>query len=152
LLCSKDGRTLICGVNGDVTIPPGVTNIGRSAFYGYNGLKSVKIPASVMRIEERAFYASWLESLTIPSTVTNIDCRAFMSCPNLETIDVVRNGKIERESVSDFFRRFGFTEQQQSKADKADQRRLLQAAQEELDRVRAEKDASADKSPQSERP
>jgi len=149
LLCSKDGQTLICGVNGDVIIPPGVTNIGRSAFYGYNGLKSVKIPPSLTRIEERAFYGSWLESLTIPSTVTNIDCRAFVLCPNLKSIDVVRNGKIERESAADFFRRFGFNEQQQREADKADQRRRFQAIQAELKRVQEANDASGDKRPKS---
>ena len=37
LLLSKDGRTLIQGVNGDVTIPEGVTSIGASAFRGWSG-------------------------------------------------------------------------------------------------------------------
>lgn len=141
LLCTKDGRTLICGVNGDVIIPLGVTNIGRSAFHGYCGLKSVTIPSSVTRIEERAFAVCIrLASLTIPSTVTNIDCRAFMACPNLKTIDIVRNGDTERVPANDFFRRLGFTEQRQREADKADaqaaQSVQLQAIREELKRVR----------------
>ena len=55
LLCSKDGRTVIFGVNGNVTIPNSVTNINDCAFYSYDNLVSVVIPDSVVRIGERAF-------------------------------------------------------------------------------------------------
>ena len=44
LLLSKDGKTLIQGVNGSVTIPDSVTCIGEYAFYGCSELTSVTIP------------------------------------------------------------------------------------------------------------
>ncbi len=50
LLLTKDGKTLVHGVNGPVTIPNGVTKIGESAFDGLTGLTSVTIPGSVTDI------------------------------------------------------------------------------------------------------
>ena len=55
LLLSKDGRTLIQGIGGNVTIPDCVTNINEYAFSGYSDLKSVAIPASVKSIGIYAF-------------------------------------------------------------------------------------------------
>ncbi|MCQ2394046.1 MAG: leucine-rich repeat domain-containing protein [Kiritimatiellae bacterium] len=55
LLCSKNGKEVILGVNGDVTIPAGVTRIGSSAFRGCSGLTSVVIPSSVTFIGSSAF-------------------------------------------------------------------------------------------------
>ena len=73
LLLSKDGQTLVCGVNGCVTIPDGVTNIGDSAFHGYSGLTSVMIPAGVTNIGYHAFSGcSGLMTVMIPNSVTSI--------------------------------------------------------------------------------
>ena len=55
LLCSKDGKTIIAGIDGDVTIPEGVTSIDDWAFYKCSGLMSVQIPSSVARIGKAAF-------------------------------------------------------------------------------------------------
>ena len=55
MLLTKDGTTLIQGVNGDVTIPPGVTSIDARAFYNCNGLTRVVIPNSVTNIGNSAF-------------------------------------------------------------------------------------------------
>ena len=41
LLLSKDGKTLIQGVNGDVTIPESVTSIVQYAFYNYSSLENL---------------------------------------------------------------------------------------------------------------
>ena len=65
LLLSKDGRTLIRGVNWNVTIPDGVTSIGAYAFSGCSGLTSV----------------------TIPSSVTDIGYGAFDGCTSLKNIE-----------------------------------------------------------------
>ena len=62
LLLSKDGKTLIQGVNGDVTVPDSVTSIGGDAFSGCRGLTSVTIPNSVTNIGHQAF--SGCSSLT----------------------------------------------------------------------------------------
>ena len=56
LLLSKDGGTLIQGVNGDVTIPSTVINICDRAFADCSGLAHVAIPDSVTHIGDGAFY------------------------------------------------------------------------------------------------
>ena len=59
LLLSKDGTTLIQGVNGDVTIPDSVTSIGEGSFFARRGLTNVTIPNSVTSIESSAFHDCW---------------------------------------------------------------------------------------------
>ena len=69
LLLSKDGKTLIMGVNGDVAIPNGVTSIGNEAFEGCRGLTRVTIPDSVTSIGYYAFdncNAAFYDTTTIP--------------------------------------------------------------------------------------
>ena len=95
LLLSKDGRTLIQGVNGDVTIPEGVTSIGASAFRGCSGLTSVTIPDSVTSIGVGAFEdCSGLVSVTIPDSVTSVGEYAFIGCSGLMSLFVgIKNPK-----------------------------------------------------------
>ena len=50
LLLSRDGTELVEGVNGDVVIPDGVTDIGDFAFRGRSGLTNVTVPSSVTHI------------------------------------------------------------------------------------------------------
>ncbi|MCQ2367875.1 MAG: leucine-rich repeat protein [Kiritimatiellae bacterium] len=89
MLCSKDGKTVLLGVNGDVKIPDCVTSIGRSAFDGCNSLTSVTIPDSVTAIGSDAFsYCSSLTSVTIPDSVTAIGPGAFYYCSSLASITI----------------------------------------------------------------
>lgn len=89
LLLTKDGKTLVCGVNGDVVIPDGVVHIGDYAFYGRSGLTNVTIPDSVTSIESWAFYGcSGLVSVSIPRSITNIAYDAFSYCNSLESFSV----------------------------------------------------------------
>ena len=68
LLLSKDGRTLIFGVNGDVTISDSVVSIDDFAFQGCSGLTSVTIPDSVTSIGKGVFEGcSGLRSIMIGS-------------------------------------------------------------------------------------
>ncbi len=81
LLLSKDGKNLIRGVNGNVTIPDSVTSIWSYAFSGCSGLASVTIPDSVTSIGSYAFSGcSGLASVTIPDAVTSIGDSAFSGC------------------------------------------------------------------------
>lgn len=94
LLLSKDGQTLVRGVNGEVVIPSCVTEIGGSAFEGCRSLRSVVIPDSVLSIGTNAFqYCQALKSMAIPQSVTNIGTRAFTGCSSMENFSVdVANG------------------------------------------------------------
>ena len=118
LLLTRDGRTLVQGVNGAVTIPSGVTVIGESAFKDYDGLTQVTIPAGVEVIGPAAFYGcggltdvaipagveaiganafygcSGLADVVIPASVTNIGERAFVACGRLKAISVEAGNEV----------------------------------------------------------
>ena len=89
LLLTKDGKTLVQGVKGAVTIPDGVTSIGDCAFDGCSGLMSVTIPDGVTRIGASAFSGcSGLTSVTIPNSVTSIGTDAFYICTYLTSVTI----------------------------------------------------------------
>ena len=102
MLCSKNGSTLVAGVNGDVTIPPCVKEIGSHAFLDHSGLKSVRIPESVTSIAAGAFRGcDSLPSVTIPSRVTSIGPQAFYWCKKLASVTIPASvTKIERSAFS----------------------------------------------------
>jgi len=62
-----------------VTIPAGVTTIGRYAFFNNSRLTSVTIPVGVTTISQEAFSSNSLTSVTIPAGVTSIGSDAFSS-------------------------------------------------------------------------
>lgn len=81
LLLSKDGKTLLRGVNGNVTIPNGVTTIEKLAFEHCYNLTSVSIPNSVTSIGIGAFQECQpFTEITIPNSVINIGDGAFFNC------------------------------------------------------------------------
>lgn len=89
VLLSKDGKTLILGVNGDVIIPDGVQAIEDSAFYYCENLRSVIIPDGVTDIGWMAFFACVnLERISIPASVTNIGGDVFISCNKIADVTV----------------------------------------------------------------
>ena len=81
-----------CKSLSSVVIPESVTSIGDNAFYWCTGLSSVIIPAGVTSIGIDAFYmCTGLSSVTIPASVTEIKDYAFYECSNLKTVYVLRN-------------------------------------------------------------
>ena len=88
LLLTKDGRTLVQGVNGEIEFPSCVRMIGARAFEGFSGLTRLVIPPGVTSIDAYAFYGCSLTSLTIPSSVTSIGERAFYNCSNLTDLTI----------------------------------------------------------------
>ena len=74
-------------IQGVVTIPSGVTNIGNWAFFNCNGLTSIFIPSGVNEIGEYAFYLCRnLVDVFIPNSVAGIGQYVFYNCSKLERI------------------------------------------------------------------
>ncbi len=68
----------VAGEITSVSLPDGLTSIGRYAFYGCSSLTSITIPNSVASIGNLAFeYCSSLTSITIPNSVASIGGYAF---------------------------------------------------------------------------
>ena len=81
MLLSKDGKTLVQGVNGAVAVPGGVSAIGNNAFAGCSGLSSVAMPDGLADIGDYAFSGCvGLGEVSIPGSVTNIGEKAFHGC------------------------------------------------------------------------
>ena len=77
-----------------VVIEPGVTYIGKFAFFEHSGLTSITIPSSVISIGQGAFeYCSGLTSITIPDGVTSIGKYALTGCTRLTSINVNENNQ-----------------------------------------------------------
>ena len=83
LLLSKDGRTLVRGVNGDVAVPDGVEAIAPGAFAGLGGLVSVTVPEGVLEIGEGAFRdCASLARVSLPRRFEGaLGQDAFAGCP-----------------------------------------------------------------------
>lgn len=83
---------------GDVVIPEYVTyegneycvtEIGRNAFYNCSNMKSISIPASIIRIADWSFYGCTnLTAVKVPRSVRSIGYSAFAECENLVSVDI----------------------------------------------------------------
>lgn len=63
--------------NVTVTIPDGVTSIGKDACFDCRLLQSITIPDSVISIGDKVFAGcTALENITIPNGVTSVGCDA----------------------------------------------------------------------------
>jgi len=77
-----------CGKDHTLTIPAGVTEVGKYAFDNIDDLTGVTIPNSVTAIGECAFYYSDLTEIIIPDSITTIGESAFRSCRDLTSISI----------------------------------------------------------------
>lgn len=83
------------------TIPEGYTSVGASCFsrgaYSsekdyYKHLKTIKLPSTIKKISNSAFYnCTGLETINIPTSCTIIDSNAFYNCTSLKEIDIPKN-------------------------------------------------------------
>lgn len=94
---------------GALTLPDGLTYIGRAAFYQCTGLTSVELPESLVEmgshvffechnlvsvvmperinsIGSMAFASTGIRTVTIPRSIKNIGTNAFQDCTNLQTV------------------------------------------------------------------
>lgn len=94
MLLSKDGKTLICGINGDVAIPSGVETIRDNAFDQFHNLTSIVIPDSVTSIGAGAFRrCDSLTKITFGSMTASFASSAFYNCTNLDEVHISDIGK-----------------------------------------------------------
>ncbi|KQM09843.1 hypothetical protein AOA81_06270 [Methanomassiliicoccales archaeon RumEn M2] len=97
VLYNSDFTELVCcpstaPMNGTVTIPDTVINIGRNAFTGCIGLKRLVIPGSVKYISRGAFSeCSNLEDIEIPATIEDIGEWCFNKCSSLRQVAIPSN-------------------------------------------------------------
>ena len=78
-----------CSSLTSITIPNGVTSIGKSAFSKCSSLTSITIPNRVTSIGGSAFSnCRSLTSITIPSRVTSIGDWAFLCCGSVTSITI----------------------------------------------------------------
>lgn len=79
----------------NLIVSASVEDIGRQAFYGCTGLKTVQLSEGLNNIGEYAFKnCSNLQSVTIPNSLTAIGKSAFSSCTALEKV-VIGSGLVE---------------------------------------------------------
>ena len=82
-----------------VSLPDGLTSIGKYAFSAHSSLSLITIPNSVTSIGDRAFYKSGLVSITIPNSVTSIGSSAFNQCKKITSITIPNSvTSIEKET------------------------------------------------------
>ena len=81
--------------SGDIVIPESVTNngttyavtaIGSAAFDNCNGVTSVNLPKSILKLGFAAFRYSGISSIVLPDALTNIDGEAFYGCSKLTDV------------------------------------------------------------------
>ena len=67
----------------EVVIPEGVSEIADYCFQNCTALKSIKLPSTLKKIGNNAFYNSGISSIEIPDSVTEIGALAFGNCSSL---------------------------------------------------------------------
>ena len=72
-----------------VSIPEGVTTIGKGAFQNCKSLTSVSLPSTLVAIDYFAFSGcSKLDNVNVPSNTTYVGRQAFAGCESLTTINI----------------------------------------------------------------
>ena len=89
-----------CADLADVRLPNGLETVPYGCFRECAGLKEIRIPTSVSKIDTYAFEDTGLKSVVIPSNVTIIGPDAFNGCSDLKTVTL--NEGLQRIQASAF--------------------------------------------------
>ena len=90
LLYSKDGTAVLFCPRGrtEASIPEGVTEIGRYAFFMCFDLTSVSLPSTLKTVKEQAFhYCEALTSCELPDGLERVENSAFFGCEEWTGVD-----------------------------------------------------------------
>lgn len=83
-----------CSVLTSLTLPDGITEIGKEAFYWNSALRSVRLPATLKKLGQRAFRNNTsLESITIPESVDTLEYGVFEDCSSLRSVTIPKTDK-----------------------------------------------------------
>ena len=96
VLFRKSNKSLICYPIGksesNYSIPKGITEIGKDAFYDCKRLTNISMPSTLIKIGDYAFEScEGLISIMIPESVRDIGRNPFCDCKALQTIQVSPN-------------------------------------------------------------
>ena len=81
--------TKYTGSDAVVTVPDGVTAIGKEAFYAKSAITEIHLPTGITSIGDSAFQnCTGLTELQLPTGITSIGANAFRSCTRLTEIVV----------------------------------------------------------------
>ncbi len=81
--------TKYTGSDAVVTVPDGVTAIGKEAFYAKSAITEIHLPTGITSIGESAFRScTGLTEIVVPDSVTAIGDRAFYGCSGLTSIQL----------------------------------------------------------------
>ncbi len=76
-------------IKGNLTIPVGVTSLGRGVFSNHKELTGIEIPDGVTSIDEHTFAGcTKLKNVTIPDSMNSIGEFAFADCSALTSIEI----------------------------------------------------------------
>ena len=77
------------GLEGNVIIPGGITEIPESAFSHCENITGIEFPTSLTSIGNRAFeYCNSIKSVSIPKTVKSVGWGIFSNCQELQSIEI----------------------------------------------------------------
>ena len=88
-MCTKDGKTLIYGVNqNEVTIPAGVETIAGFAFYQLENVAKLNL-GNVKKIGDAAFYyCKGINQITMSEKLEEIGEKCFLFCQSIPSIEL----------------------------------------------------------------
>ncbi|MBR4543886.1 MAG: leucine-rich repeat protein [Lachnospiraceae bacterium] len=104
----EDGELKSFNINlKSVSIPDGITSIGRSCFFDKKGIEDITLPDSVREIKANAFLnCVGLDEITVPNADIKLDDKAFRGCCNLKKVNLAgKTYSLENESDNEFVNR-----------------------------------------------